>query len=212
MYSNAPLELNESVINTLDSVLINLSASAFEGDVSHYELYFIRGTFYEKLLRLFGRKNMAFSKKEKHIYAAHPDFRKGILKRNNNEFEWLNLVQIISHEAVHSQMYKDHSRLGFMLTPSWINEGYCEYISYQPIRAQPEYQLSKVLNRFHQSNDQWLKTEYQSMTPRVYVRDRLLVEFLIDVKGKTIEAIIEDELLDPDAIYAELLIHFELAG
>ena len=209
IYSNQEIELDEHVENILDSVIVNLDKSDFKKESHKYELYFIRGTFYEKLIRLFGRKNMAFSKYEKHIYSAVPDFKKGILKRNNNEYEWLNLVQIISHEGVHSQMYEDYSRFGFMQTPSWINEGYAEYISYLPVREKNSYQLSDLFYKLEKEKGFWVKTEYGSMTPRQYMYGRMLVEYLIEVKGIPIEKIIRDKLIDPIETYNEIKSHLK---
>lgn len=204
IYSNEDIKIDESVKNILDSVSVNLNKSQFVGTEDIHELYFIRGSFYEQLIRLFGRKNIAFSKYKKHIYSAHPNFEKGILKRNNNEYEWLNLVQIISHEGLHSQMYKDYCKWGMMQTPSWINEGYAEYISYQPIRNNHDYQLSDLLDKLEGNNESWLKTEHGAMTPRLYMRDRLLMEYLIDVKGMNILEIIADKTLQPEGIYQEV--------
>lgn len=114
------------------------------------------------------------------------------------------MVQIITHEGVHSQMYGDYSTLGFMQTPSWINEGYCEYISYQPIRNHPDYKLSNLVNKYENNDEAWMKTEYECMTPKQYVRDRILIEFLIDDKQMNIKQIIDDESLVPDKIYEEI--------
>jgi len=181
IYSNQSIEIDQSVKTVLDSVILNLNESQFKDDSSILELYFVRGTLYEKLIRLTGMKNMAFSKFEKHIYSAHPKFIKGRLERNSNAYEWLNLVQIISHEGVHSQMYKDYYKYLKMTTPGWINEGYAEYISYRPIRERQNYELSDLLYKLESSSNEWLDTEYHSKTPRDYVQSRLLVEYLIEI-------------------------------
>lgn len=209
IYSNQEILLNEDVQNILDSSWSHLQKSAFYDKDQVLQLYFIRGSFYEKALRMFGRKNMAFSKFDKHIYSAHPLFKDGILKRNNNDYEWLNLVQIITHEGIHSQMYPDYSTLGFMNTPAWINEGYCEYISFIPIRVKQDYQLAKLALQLETNKDIWVKTPYGSMTPRFYAHSRLLIEYLIDIKGMTIKEIIQDESLNPETLYKEIKTYFK---
>lgn len=208
IYSNDNLELTTSVKSVLDAVLTNISQSDFQKEENRFELYFVNGTFYEKIIRLFGVRNMAMSKYEKHIYLAKPNFEKGILKRNDNDYEWLNLIQIISHECVHTQMYRDHSWLGIMQTPTWINEGYCEYISYLPIRGQKNYQRADLLAKLESNHDHWVKTAYHSMTPRQYVMDRLLIEYLLDVKGLKITEIIADQQLKPEEVYAEIKAYY----
>ena len=116
----------------------------------------------------------------------------------------MNLIQIISHEGVHSQMYEGHSTLGFMQTPAWINEGYCEYISYAPERSKKEYSLSTLYDKFKVTDSFWIETEYGCMTPRVYLRDRIIMEYLLDYKQMRIMDIIGDEGLDPDNLLVEI--------
>lgn len=204
IYSNANIKLDESIKNVLDSVLIILDESEFSEESDEYKLYFIRGTLYEELLRILGRKNMAFSKFEKHIYSAYPNFKEGKLIRNNNELECLNLIQIISHEGVHSQMYKDYYGWFEMKTPFWINEGYAEYISYKPFRELENYDITSLLSKLENSKGVWLKTEYNTMTLREYVKSRLLIEYLMDVKKMRIKEIIENKQLNPNEIFEEI--------
>jgi len=209
VYSNDHTELNGAVENVLDSVITNLKESKFYQEHQKLELYFVKGTLYEKLIGFFGAKNIASAKFEKHIYIGKPNFEKNILLKENNEYEWVNLIQIISHEGVHSQMYKDYSRLGFMKTPAWINEGYSEYISYRPIREQSDYKLSDLVKKYDDTEDLWMKTEYNSMTPAQYVRDRILMEYLIDIKQMDILEIINEETLNPEKLLDEIRTHTE---
>ena len=147
IYSNDKIDVNNNVKKILDSVQLNLNNSKFKKEDDKYKLYFVRGTLYEKLIRIFGAKNLASSKYSTHIYSATPDFETGKLIRTNNDYDWLNLVQIITHECIHTQMYNDYSNFGIMQTPSWINEGYCDYISYRPIRNKNSYNLSTLIDK-----------------------------------------------------------------
>ena len=142
-------------------------------------------------------------------YTGKPIFDQNVLKKGSNSIEWLNLIQIISHEGAHSQMYKDHSIVGFMKTPSWINEGYAEYISYKPIRENQNYFLSELFIKYESANDFWVKTEFGSMTPKLYLRDRILIEYLIDIRKMDILSIIKDQSLKPEMILEEMKEHFE---
>lgn len=209
IYSNDEMELNEDVKKILDSVQVNLKKSQFYQEELELELYFVKGTLYERLIGLFGIKNIASSKFNKHIYIGKPNFKENILNQGASDFEWLNLVQIISHEGVHSQMYKDHSILGFMKTPSWINEGYSEYVSYRPIRNDINYNLPKLLQKYDSTSDFWVETEFKAMTPRMYLRDRILIEYLIDEKGMDILSVINDDTLEPEKLLVEIRLHFK---
>ncbi len=150
VYSNAEIQPDEPVQAVFDAVQANLEESVFASSEDQFHLFFIRGTMYEKLIRAFGRRNMAFAKGNRQVYSAWPDFAAGTLHRNNNAIERMHLVQVITHESVHSQMYRDYARFGFLKTPGWINEGYAEYISYGPVRKQGDYRTEDLLLQLQQ--------------------------------------------------------------
>jgi len=204
IYSNSKIENNVYVKNILDSVLLNLTKSEFYNPEQSFKLFFVKGTLYSKIISNLGMKNIASSKFDTHIYNANPDFKSGWLIKNKSEYEKLNLVQIISHECVHSQMYPDYSTLGIMKTPAWINEGYCEYISYSLKRKRDFLSLVDILNKLEASENHWLKTSYLNYSPRFYLKSRLIVEYLIEIKHMTILEIISNEDLDPDIIYEDI--------
>jgi len=183
LYSKDSIISNSELENVLDSVMVNLKRSHFYQEDQIFELYFIKGTFYEKLVRLFGADNLASAQYDKHIYFGSPNFVQNKLIKGLDKHEWANLVQLISHESVHSQMYTDYSVLGFMKTASWINEGYCEYISYYPEKSKPACKLFDLYSIYKKSNSSWVETEFGSMTPRLYLRDRIIIEYLIDYKN-----------------------------
>jgi len=106
-------------------------------------------------------------------------------------------------------MYGDYSILGFMKTPNWVNEGYSEYVSYNSIRNDENYELSNLLQRYENTSDFWIETEFKSRTPRMYLRDRIIMEYLIDKKGLDILSIINDNNLEPDEILEEIRFHFK---
>lgn len=204
IHSNNTIELNEGVKGILDSVAHHLSKSAFYDEKQVLNVYFVKGSWYETLIGWFGMKNIASSKFNQHIYIGTPDFGNNTLRNSNHPNDWVNLTQIITHEGVHSQMYPDYSTLGFMQTPSWINEGYCEYISYAPIRKDPNYDLSKLLEKHDATTDFWVKTEYEAMTPKLYLRDRILMEYLIDHKQLGIKEIIEADTMNVEGVLEEI--------
>lgn len=204
LYSDQPITSSNDLEKVLDSVIINLKRSHFYQEDQIFELYFIKGTKYEKLVRLFGADYLASSQYNKHLYFGDPDFTKNKLVKGGNKYEWANLVQLISHEAVHSQMYTDYSLLGFMKTNSWINEGYCEYISYYPLKNKSSYHLDKLYSIYLESNDNWVETEFGSMTPKTYLRDRIIMEYLIDQKNIGITDIIENDKLKPEEVLQEI--------
>ena len=207
-YENFEVYAGEKLIcdghcqSVLDSAQLLLQQSAFYQAEQVFELYFVQGTLYEQLLGLFGMSNIASSKYDKHIYLGRPDFKRGILRQGDHPYQWLNLVQIISHEGVHSQMYTDYANWwGGMQTPSWLNEGYCEYIAYQPFNQAPGYQVRQTYERFLRVTEDWVKTEHGAFTPKVYLRDRILLEYLLLEQGEPIDSIIKNSEYTPDRLW-----------
>ncbi len=209
LYSKNSIELTNELKNVLDSVIVNIKRSSFYQEDQVFELYFVKGTFYESMVKLLGVDHLASAQYDKHLYFGDPDFYQSKLIKGIDKYEWANLVQLISHEAVHSQMYTDYSVLGFMKTPSWINEGYCEYISYFPLKKSPEYNLLDLYTLYKKSESTWIETEYGSMTPKYYLRDRIIMEYLIDYKELNILEIIENEALNPEKLLEEIEIELK---
>lgn len=204
VYSNAELLKTKALVETLDSVINNIERSDFYNEEQRFKLFFVGGSFYSKVILFFGMNNIASSKFDTHIYNGQPSFETGWLVNGSTEFDRVNLVQIISHEAVHSQMYPEFSTLGFMDTEAWINEGYCEYISYFPKRKSDQKPICALLNTLEQKEEQWLLTPYKNYSPRFYLKSRMLVEYLIDKDQMSIRNIIEKSPLNTDSIYNEI--------
>ena len=209
LYSKNSIELNSELKSVLDSVIVNIKRSYFYQEDQIFELYFVKGTFYESIVKLFGVDHLASAQYDKHLYFGDPNFDQSKLIKGLDRYEWANLVQLISHEAVHSQMYTDYSVLGSMKTPSWINEGYCEYISYFPLKKNSEYKLLDLYTLYKKSDSSWIETEFGSMTPKLYLRDRIIMEYLIDYKNLHILEIIENETLNPEELLEEIEIELK---
>ena len=203
VYSNEQLDKKEALL-ILDIVENNIIKSAFYQEDQKFKLVFVGGSKYQKLMYFLGAKNIASSKFNLHIYNGKADFKSNILVAGEDPLQKVNLEQIIAHECVHSQMYPEYSTLGVMKTPHWINEGYCEYISYRKQRESGAYNIKSLWSTLEQDTNQWLKTSYEHYSPREYLEALMMVEYLIKNKGMTIEKIIADETIIPDSIQEEI--------
>ncbi|MFK7808530.1 MAG: hypothetical protein AB8F74_12065 [Saprospiraceae bacterium] len=195
IHSNQSLKLDDESKAVLDLVLENIGSSAYYKMGQEHHLFFVHGTLYEKMVRSIGYKNMAFAFMDKSIYCAKPDFLTRYLRRNKNEYEVMHLVQVISHELVHNQMY---DILGFnairKLKP-WVREGYPEYIAYGQIQDSEDYQLADLSKRIASRKDPlWVTNEYDCLTSYTYAMDRLRMEFALDIQQSDIQNIMEINL------------------
>jgi len=204
VYSPTPLEAPDQWRETLDSALVLLSKSELYDSSQEYQLYMASGTAYERLLSWVGwDKPFAFAFLNRQIYLASPQIKEGIFTRNDNEYERRSMIQLIVHESVHCQQEDKGVKRGI---PPWINEGYAEYVSHWPIRERPGYYFSEVVREVEENRGEfWLKSDYGYWDIWEYKYYRSLVEYLIHVKGLSIEDIItrKDELI-PEVLFQEI--------
>ena len=59
LYSKNPIELNNELKSVFDSVIINLKRSSFYQEDQVFELYFVKGTTYESIVKSFGVEHLA---------------------------------------------------------------------------------------------------------------------------------------------------------
>jgi len=206
LYANEEIESNARVKSSLDSVQNIIKTSAFHSEEIIYQIFLVKGTFYEKFNNFLPQTSGAFAYAfwNREIYLADIDFERGIFHRNDNEKEVRNIVQLIAHESIHVQQ----SHTGIKRnSPPWLNEGYAEYVTYVPLRATDNYSFMDAVKTLKANPDEyWLRSEYGYWDIRDYKYYRVLVEYLIDVKGMTVEEILEEkEVLFPDEVWQEVI-------
>lgn len=86
-------------------------------------------------------------------------------------------------------------------------EGYSEHIAYgDEIRA-PGYSLFKTVDRLQELVENgavWVEMEIGHSDPIIYLKGRVLIEYLMDVKGLTYDQVL-DEKIREENVYHELL-------
>jgi len=206
LYANEKVELNNKIKSTLDSVQNIIKKSALHSDEIKYQLFLAKGTFYEKLNDFLPQTSGAFAYAfwNREIFLADIDFDSGIFHRNNNEREVRYIVQLIAHESIHVQ--QSHAGIK-RSSPPWLNEGYAEYVTYAPLRAAGEYNFLDAVKTLQDNPDtEWFRSEYGYWDVRDYKYYRVLIEYLIEVKGMTMEEILEQKkTLFAEEIWSEII-------
>lgn len=119
---------------------------------------------------------------------------------SNNTAHWRDrtwqLSEVLSHEMVHCFQYH---RFGYRFpikTPTWIVEGYAEYIARQ---AKGVEDLSTYFGIYLQSVEdgkedwEWIPFGERNGSPLSYLRYRLLVQYLLEVESISYEDIIQNQ-------------------
>lgn len=136
-----------------------------------------------------------------------PDFERDLLVHPDARFE-MSMTHDFVHEAVHTLVT---AQVGMEPLPQWKREGYPEYVASSiRILANPDYELSESVERVLTEDLSWLTTDDASSArlgcpirsstqdeaghprPTCYYISRVLVEYLLDVEGITV-----DELMRP---------------
>ena len=80
--------------------------------------------------------------------------------------------------------------------PYWKLEGYPEYIARQAKLKAEDYNLKNEIKRFveleSKSKDDFVEVSEEFFMPSIYYKGRLMVEYLIDVKGLTYSEVLKD--------------------
>lgn len=148
-----------------------------------------------------------------------PNFENGTLIHPESGFV-AGMAQIVAHEATHTLIT---ARVGseVMTIPGWKQEGYANYVAASKrILEAPGYSLADSVDRIlaqdlswmMDSNGDFLPFRYGCLSepgiadeagnvgPACYYVSRVLVEYLLNVKGLTF-----DELISPDITYVAVL-------
>ncbi|MHC4995800.1 MAG: hypothetical protein ACYTGQ_12180 [Planctomycetota bacterium] len=103
------------------------------------------------------------------------------------------LSQVIAHEATHLMLSRRLGFFAYMRLPAWKNEGYCE-----------------VVSRGHSPNlaaeiRAWNNDEDKHNITNTYRRNRLLIDYLVTVKGMTFLEVAADKSLELESVQTEML-------
>ncbi len=119
----------------------------------------------------------------------------------------MDLIRTLAHEMTHCL---ENARYGINDTAlDWKREGYAEYISHHSDRTAPDYRLTTLLEQYESQiadsdgSAEWMEISAGVLVPPLYVRWRLLVEYLMDVKGMSYDQIRTTSVSDA-AVYEEL--------
>jgi hypothetical protein len=122
-----------------------------------------------------------------------------------------NLTEIIVHEMVHNLQGNKYGLLNFSPIkhpPMWKLEGYPEYISRRNLLKSGTYSLGFEIGRFVEleknSKDGFVEVVKGHFMPTYYYKGRLMVEYLIDIKGLTYDEILKDKRTETE-VFDELL-------
>ena len=205
IYSNDVLP--DNYLATLDYAIEIVKTSEIYEPNHRFDLFICNESFYNDIdSKLLGQAQARCV--HNNILLKGPvDFENNTLIAWNSK---RNLKRTIAHEAMHFYQMKKIGILQFnplVHPPIWKVEGYPEYIAYSDERKSDRYDLKESLSRiieFEKTGEFWFASEPGQLDPLVYYKGRIMMEYLIDIKGLTYSDILKDSVTD-DIVFSEMI-------
>lgn len=145
--------------------------------------------------------------------------------------ESINMTYTLTHEVVHSLVTARLGTQTIARLPMWKQEGYPEYIAASMTRARPGYAVRDSVSRILREDLSWLRDDHGDFTqlryecmgksnirtedgnvwPTCYYISRVLMEYLLDIKGLTFDQTMSLAIRDTDTLN-ELIAAYNAGG
>ena len=137
-----------------------------------------------------------------------PDITDNIIRTENSR---VNLIEALAHEMVHTLQADRYGLYNFSPLkhpPMWKLEGYPEYVARNKTITSSDYRLSDEVRRFISTDKNTREHAFEIVkghyAPTYYFKGRIMVEYLMDVKGMTYHEILKDGRTEDD-IFVEMV-------
>lgn len=211
IYSNEPID--QTITSVLRKALSRCEESELYDAQYRLDLFLAYGTWYNDYHgALLGGATSAKSTQNNIVIQVPIDLHQSKFYRAGFQPCEGDLVYLVAHEMVHNLQYHRYGATTFNPIhppPMWKLEGYPEYIARQPQRTEPSYSLEAEIDRYlteaGNSVDGFVASkEGGCKAPYYYYKGRLMVEYLMDVKGWSYDRIMNDTASE-DAVFASVL-------
>lgn len=130
-------------------------------------------------------------------------FKKDIDLKNSRMYtdrSVVDLTELMAHEMVHILQANKYGLLNFSPLkhpPMWKLEGYPEYVARTNYLNSENYDLRKEIQRFVSADEDAKRETFEAVEghfmPTYYFKGRIMVEYLMNIKGMTYDAILKDQ-------------------
>jgi hypothetical protein len=217
-YRNFTLYANQPLAGSYRPILDHALALAGESELFDadylYDIYLTEGTLYKDVAAAIFGPAMARSQDNNILLNTNVNFDNDRLSSPSN---WRNLTQTIAHEMIHClqvHRYGVWSVNPVHHPPFWKMEGYPEYIALQEVIQSPEYNFCATIQRLKMYVDnqmEWPELEPGRSEHIVYLKGRVMIEYLMNIRGMTYDQILQDNR-NEEAVYQELIAWYNTAS
>lgn len=201
IYSNN--DIADSYQTTIDNAVELIRTSEIYEPNQRLDIFISHGTIFNEFDTKILGYALAKCIHNNIILKVEADFDKNILVGWNSK---RNLKKTIAHEAMHFYQMKKYGFMKFNPfnhPPMWKLEGYPEYVANQSDLKSTNYRLTDSiikLKEFESTGEYLIETEPGQFDPLVYFKGRVMMEYLIDIKGMTYSEILNNDLTEDKVI------------
>ncbi len=209
VYSNFKIEKSE-LQGVLDQALKTVAGSELYDPTYRYELFFSHQTLYNEIDNLIFNPYAAARPTDNNIIIkVKTDLQRKLAYTDRSE---IDLAYMLIHEMIHCLQENKYGKLKFnpfSHPPMWKLEGYPEYVARRDLLEGAAYDFVAEIERYRAwekeaKTDRWIWATATHIVPAIYLKGRLLTEYLLDIKGHTYEELL-DESFKEEVVYGEML-------
>lgn len=209
IYASADTDLDETHFRKrLDEAYALIERSELHDEDFHFEILLTHNHFFNDIEDLRGKGAIG------QATAGYTTIKVPVVSKE--DYAWGNsgkapLTWLLAHEMIHNLQANKYGLLNLSPIkhpPFWKLEGYPEYIARQNQLNANDYSLRSEVQRYEKlvaaSDDMDVEVTEGHFVPFYYYKGRVMIEYLIDVKGMTYDEILKDNTSE-EAIYQEVL-------
>ena len=194
--------------NRLDEAYTLIKQSELHDEAYHFDVLLGHNHFFNKIEDLQGKGPIARATAGYITIKVQIEPKENLAWGNN---ETVDLTWLLAHEMIHNLQANKYGLINFSPIkhpPMWKLEGYPEYIAKQDKLNADDYSLKSEIQRYakltEDSDDIFVEVTQGHFMPFYYYKGRVMVEYLMDIKGMTYDEILMDETSE-EVVYQEVL-------
>ena len=209
IYASADTELDETYFkNRLDEAYTLIERSELHDKDYHFDVLLVHNHFFNDIEDIRGKGPIARATAGYITIKVPINSRENYVWGNNGK---VNLTYLLAHEMVHNLQANKYGFINFSPIkhpPMWKLEGYPEYIARQDQLSANDYSLRSEVQRYAKlieaSDNMDVEVSQGHFIPFYYYKGRVMVEYLMGVKGMTYDEILKDDASE-EIVYQEVL-------
>ena len=207
-YNSDSVVHSDSFKVILDNAYDLIMKSELHNPKYKYRVFLAYDNIFNRIEGLQGGDVIARATAGNIVVKVKPDIIDNVISIGNSR---INLTEALAHEMVHvlqADRYGLYNFSPLKHPPMWKLEGYPEFVARNKIISSSDYSLGKEIKRFISTDKNIRGHTFEIVeghyAPTYYFKGRIMVEYLMNIKGMTYHEILKDGRTEDD-IFDEMV-------